>query len=84
MHDLLTSNDIEIITVNQNLGDLQVNIASEYSVKDLYEKVRPFDGLICVAGRTYAGPLDKMGTEETYKGIKSKLMSKVNLVVIGK
>jgi NAD(P)-dependent dehydrogenase (short-subunit alcohol dehydrogenase family) len=80
----LADTDTKIITVGQNSGDLQVDISSEESIKSLFEKTGPFDGLICVAGSGYYGPLEKMGTEEIYKGISNKLMGQVNLVMIGK
>lgn len=73
-----------VIPVGGHSGDLTVNIASETSIIELFEKVGPFDGLICAAGAAYAGPLKNMGRDDFYKGIESKLMGQINLFMLGK
>src|ERR1700712_1270045 len=80
----LADANTQIIAVGQNSGDLQVDMASADAVRSLFDQVGPFDGLICVAGSGYFGPLEKMGTAEAFKGINNKLMGQVNLVQIGK
>jgi NAD(P)-dependent dehydrogenase (short-subunit alcohol dehydrogenase family) len=80
----LTNNYTAIVAVGQHSGELQVDITAEASIKALFEKVGSFDGLICVAGSAYFGPLEKMGTEDVFKGINNKLMGQVNLVLIGR
>ena len=80
----LKDESIEIVPVNLHSGDLSVDISSEDSIRQMFEVIGVFDGLICAAGSAYAGPLEKMGTKEIYKGIQSKLMGQVNLVMIGK
>jgi NAD(P)-dependent dehydrogenase (short-subunit alcohol dehydrogenase family) len=73
----------EVVPVGTLRGEIRVDIGSMDSVREMYEKAWPFDGLICVAGSAYAGPLDTMGPAEFYKGIHSKLMGQVNLVTLG-
>ena len=42
-----------------------------------------FDALICTAGDAWFGPLKTMTDQDFRKGIDSKLMGQVNLVLIG-
>jgi len=49
----------------------------------LFEKTGKFDALVSVAGEGHFGPLSKMTDADFRKGIDSKLMGQVNLVLIG-
>lgn len=73
----------EIVSVGSKSGDAQVDMSSADSIKSMYEKIGPFDSLICSAGNAHFGPLTEMKEEEFYIGIKSKLMGQVNLVLQG-
>ena len=73
----------EIVRVGSGSGDLQVDITSPASIKEMFKKAGPFDALICTAGPTYVGPWKKMTDTEFRKGLEGKLMGQVNLVLIG-
>jgi NAD(P)-dependent dehydrogenase (short-subunit alcohol dehydrogenase family) len=79
----LDNGQTEIVAVNQTSGELKVDIGSALSIREMFKQIGPFDGLVCVAGCAYVGPLENMVESETYEGIKSKLMGQVNLVLIG-
>jgi NAD(P)-dependent dehydrogenase (short-subunit alcohol dehydrogenase family) len=75
--------DHEIIVVGSKSGDMQVDITSPDSIKSLFEKTGKFDALVSVAGDGHFGPLNQMTDSDFRKGIDSKLMGQVNLVLIG-
>lgn len=77
------SKDHEVIVAGSKSGDIQVDITSPDSIKDLFEKTGKFDALVCVAGDGHFGPLNAMTDADFRKGIDSKLMGQVNLVLIG-
>ena len=73
----------EIVPVGSKTGDVQVDMSSVESIKNMYEKVGSFDALICTAGNAHFGLLTEMTEEEFYIGIKSKLMGQINLILQG-
>lgn len=76
--------DNEIVRAGRSTsGDIQVDITSPASIESLFKKAGPFDALICMAGDIHFGPLKEMTDADFRKGIDSKLMGQVNLVLIG-
>jgi NAD(P)-dependent dehydrogenase (short-subunit alcohol dehydrogenase family) len=75
--------DHEVIVVGSKSGDMQVNITSPDSIKTLFEKTGKFDALVSATGEGHFGPLNTMTDTDFRKGIDSKLMGQVNLVLIG-
>ncbi|MFD0765272.1 short chain dehydrogenase [Mucilaginibacter lutimaris] len=73
----------EIITAGSKSGDLQVDITSTESILAFYKKAGGFDALVSVTGSGHFGPLSTMTPTDFKKGIDSKLMGQVNLVLIG-
>lgn len=73
----------EVIVVGSKSGDMQVDITSPDSIKALLEKTGKFDALVSATGEGYFGPLNTMTDADFRKGIDSKLMGQVNLVLIG-
>ena len=73
----------EIIRVGSRSGDIQADITSPESIENLFRQVSLFDALICTAGDAYFGPWKTMTDREFRKGIDSKLMGQVNLVLTG-
>lgn len=75
--------DHEIVKVGTKTGDIQADITKPESIKKMYEKTGSFDALICAAGGGHFGPLNKMTDAEFRKGVDSKMMGQINLVLIG-
>lgn len=73
----------KIITAGSKSGDLQVDITSTESIEAFYKKTGKFDALVSVTGSGHFGPLNTMTPNDFKKGIDSKLMGQVNLVLIG-
>jgi NAD(P)-dependent dehydrogenase (short-subunit alcohol dehydrogenase family) len=73
----------DIIKVGSKSGDLQADISSPASIEALFQKTGPFDALVNVSGDGHFGPLKTMTDKDFRKGIDSKLMGQVNLVLIG-
>lgn len=74
----------EIIAAASKSGDVKVDIESTTSIREMYAKVGKFDALVSTTGKAAFAPLDKLTEEDFYKGIKSKMMGQINLVMIGK
>ena len=75
--------DHEIIRVGTKSGDLQADLTDVRSLEQMFKKAGSFDALICAAGSGHFGPLSEMTTGDFQKGIESKLMGQVNLVLLG-
>ena len=75
--------DHEVIKVGTKSGDLQADLTDPASLEAMFKKAGSFDALVCAAGSGYFGPLHEMKTEDFQKGINSKLMGQVNLVLLG-
>ena len=75
--------DHQVVKAGSKSGDVQVNLGDPASIKAMYEKVGPFDALVCAAGDGHFGPLDTMTDADFRVSVNSKLMGQVNLVLIG-
>jgi len=73
----------EVITAGRNSGDVRVDITSVSSIENLYKQVGKFDALVSVTGSAHMAPLKDIKDADFRKGIDSKLMGQVNLVLIG-
>lgn len=76
-------NGHEIVKVGSKSGDIQVDITSAESIKAMFEKTGKFDALVSTAGDGHFGPLGTMTEADFRKGLDSKLMGQINLVLIG-
>jgi NAD(P)-dependent dehydrogenase (short-subunit alcohol dehydrogenase family) len=74
----------DIIRVGSKSGDFQADITSSDSIRSFYKEVGPFDALVSATGSGHFGPFDQMTEDDFYKGIKSKMMGQINLVMLGK
>ena len=73
----------EVVRVGNTKGDFQVDLASADSIKRLFEKIRPFDAVVCTAGAARFAPLNKLTEEDFAFSLANKLMGQVNLVRFG-
>lgn len=73
----------EIIRVGTKSGDIQADLTNKTSLEEMFKKAGPFDALVCAAGSGHFGPLPEMTEEDFQKGLNSKLLGQVNLVLIG-
>ncbi|MEC7583627.1 MAG: short chain dehydrogenase [Planctomycetota bacterium] len=74
----------EVVAVGRSSGDVQADIESIDSIRELYAAVGAFDAVVNAAGGGYFGPFDEMGDAEFRQGINGKLMGQVNLVLEGR
>ncbi|MHA4810905.1 short chain dehydrogenase [Flavitalea flava] len=73
----------EILIAGRTSGDVQVDITSEHSIRQLYEKVTGLDACVCVAA---SGAMDNFLTlteKDLLENMKGKLFGQINLVLIG-
>jgi NAD(P)-dependent dehydrogenase (short-subunit alcohol dehydrogenase family) len=75
--------DHELIRIGSKSGDFQVDLGSGDSIERLFNAVGPFDTLISAAGSGHFGPLKEMKEADFRKGLDSKLMGQINLVLVG-
>lgn len=74
----------EVIVAGRSNGDVLVDITSEESIKNMFEKVGKVDAIVCAAGAVKWAPFSDLSEDDFYIGVKSKMMGQVNLVRIGK
>jgi len=74
----------QVISVCRNNCDISVDMTSNESIENMYKEIGSFDALISTAGETHFGAFSEMKEADFYKGIKSKMMGQINLVMIGK
>ena len=75
--------DHEIIRVGTKSGDIQADITDPASIRKMFEKIGSFDALVSAAGSGHFGSLNEMTDENFRKGVDSKMMGQINLVLIG-
>lgn len=79
----LLSQKHEIVRASRKGKDLSVDMASEASIRDMFEKAGPFDALVCAAGQARFGLLAELTGGDYAFCLANKLMGQVNLVRIG-
>ena len=70
----------EIVKVGRKSGDLQVDIESRESIRQLYQVVGSFDAVAVAAGEVVFAPLSKLTAENWQFSLGSKLMGQISLV----
>jgi NAD(P)-dependent dehydrogenase (short-subunit alcohol dehydrogenase family) len=74
----------EVIKASASRSDIKVDISSTDSIRNMYQQIGAFDAVVMAAGSGYLGPFEQTTEEHFYKGIRSKMMGQINLVMIGK
>ena len=73
----------EVVKVAHTRGDYHVDLASKDSIRQLFERVAPFDAMVSAAGAAKFGPLETLNDEDFTSSLSNKLMGQVNLVRVG-
>ncbi|GAB6989303.1 short chain dehydrogenase [Paenibacillus pini] len=75
--------EYEIIHASRSASDIQVDITSLQSIKDMYNKVGKIDAVVSATGATHFANLTEMTPELNDIGLRSKLAGQINLVLLG-
>jgi NAD(P)-dependent dehydrogenase (short-subunit alcohol dehydrogenase family) len=73
----------EVIRASHSRSALTVDLADPQSIKRLYARVGPVDGVVSTAGRAAFRSLLTLSDEDFALGLANKLMGQVNLVRYG-
>ena len=73
----------EIVKVGEKSGDVQVDMASPESIRQMYQTIGKVDAVVSTAGQAHFGPLASLTRKEFDVGLNSKFMGQVNLVLLG-
>jgi NAD(P)-dependent dehydrogenase (short-subunit alcohol dehydrogenase family) len=73
----------EVIGASRKHSTIAVDIADPMSVRRLFERVGPVDGIACVAGMVRFVPLVQASDEDWAHGLANKLMGQVNIARFG-
>ncbi len=73
----------DIVKVGGKSGDVQVDMASPDSIRQMYQSIGKVDAVVCTAGQAHFGPFASLASKEFDVGIRSKFMGQVNLVLLG-
>lgn len=73
----------EIVEASKSRSRLQVDIASEESIRKLFQSIGKVDAIVSVAGNVHFGLLKEMTAEQFKVGLHDKLLGQVNLALIG-
>ncbi len=73
----------EIVKVGSTRGDVQVDMTSLDSIRQMYQKIGKIDAMVSTAGNAHFGPLDQLTQKEFEVGLGSKFLGQVNLVLLG-
>ncbi len=74
----------EVVIAGRNSGDVNVNITSIDSIKQMFKSIGQLDAIVAIAGEAKWAPFDEMSEADFQIGLNSKLMGQVNLVRVGK
>jgi NAD(P)-dependent dehydrogenase (short-subunit alcohol dehydrogenase family) len=75
--------DFEIIQASRRNSDVQVDISSPESIKNMFKYVGKIDALVNAAGSTHFGPVSEMTPELNELSLRNKLAGQINLVLLG-
>ena len=73
----------DLIKVGGSGGDVQVDMASPESIRQMYQTTGKVDAVVSVAGQAHFGPLESLTQKEFDVGLRSKFMGQVQLVLLG-
>lgn len=73
----------DIVMVGGKNGDVQVDMASPDSIRQMYQTIGKVDAVVSTAGHAHFGPLASLTRKEFDVGLNSKFMGQVNLVLLG-
>jgi NAD(P)-dependent dehydrogenase (short-subunit alcohol dehydrogenase family) len=74
----------DVIQVGHRHGEHQVDLASDASIKALFESISAIDAVICTAGSAKFAGFDELQDADYQLGLRNKLMGQVNVVRIGR
>jgi NAD(P)-dependent dehydrogenase (short-subunit alcohol dehydrogenase family) len=73
----------DVVEASSSRASLKVDIADPASLRRLFEKVGPVDGIACTAGMARFVPWARATDEDWAHGVANKLLGQVNVVRIG-
>ena len=73
----------EVIGASSKHPEWKVDISDAESIRSLYQKLGKVDAVVSAAGHAHFGPFAEASEADFYKGIRSKMMGQINLVMIG-
>ena len=73
----------EVVEASASRAPLKVDIADPASLRRLFEKVGPVDGIVCAAGTARFLPWARATEDDWAHGLANKLMGQVNVVRLG-
>jgi NAD(P)-dependent dehydrogenase (short-subunit alcohol dehydrogenase family) len=79
----LQGEDVEVITASRSNSDVEVDITSQDSIKNMFEKLGKIDALVSTAGAAHFGLVEEMTPEQNLVAVNSKLLGQINLVLLG-
>lgn len=76
----LLSDQHELVVAGHTTGDVQVDLADQESIDNLYDSVGPLDAVLSCAGEAAFGALEALSDDDFALSLSNKLMGQVNLV----
>lgn len=73
----------DVIKAGRTSGDIRVDLASEESIAAMYRTAGQVDAVVCAAGEVEFGRLQDMTGEKYLFGLKNKVLTQINLVLLG-
>lgn len=73
----------DIISAGRSGADVQVDITSEDSIKNMYHQIGMVDAVVNASGGANFASVSELTPELNQKGIESKLKGQINLVLLG-
>jgi len=72
--------DHQIIAAGYNDGDINVDLGSADSIRNMFQQAGTVDAIISTAGLASFGPLEKLSDDDFQLALNNKLMGQINLV----
>ena len=73
----------DVVVAGRRSGDVQVDLESADSIRDLYRHIAPFDAVVSAAGEAHFGPFESLSEADLALGVRSKLLGQIRLVLLG-
>ncbi len=74
----------DVLIATRRGGDFAVDMTSEQSIRNMFEKVGKCDAVAIASGTVHFAPFAEMTAAEYQIGLNDKLMGQINIVLIGR
>lgn len=83
VHQRLAQRGHDIVTAGRTSGDIQVDVADERQLRELWDRAGQLDAVVSAAGEVAYAPLAELSGDDFLTSLRQKAIAQINLVRTG-